>query len=84
MKEQNLKNRIKLLKAKKEKEYKESILQTQLEFQKIAARTTQLAAEFIELDQQSFVASIKEAQAIPEMQAQLQKDVEMVRQRNEE
>ena len=49
-KEENLKKRLKLLKAKKDKEYKESILQTQLEFQKVAARTTQLAAEFIELD----------------------------------
>ena len=67
------------MKAKKDKEYKESIFQTQLEFKKIAARTTQLAAEFIELDQQSFMASIKETQQIPEMAAQLAKDVEMVR-----
>ena len=39
-KEVNMEKRLRLLKAGKENEYQEAILQSQLEFQKILARTT--------------------------------------------
>ena len=42
-----------------------------------------MAAEFIELDSESFAGSIKEVQENPEYSQQFQKDVEQVRMRND-
>ena len=78
-----MEKRLRFLKAGKENEYQESILQSQLEFQKILARTTQLAADFMEFDQETFLASIEEAKENPETREILLRDVEQVRHRND-
>ena len=61
------------------KNYAECIQKAAQKYHKTQFAVTKLAAEFVDLDEQNFEASFREAQAIPEMAKKLKEDEESVR-----
>ena len=62
------------------KEYAECVEKASDKYRETLFNVTKLAAEYIDVDQQNFQASLQEAQAIPELMQQMNEDQESVRQ----
>lgn len=71
--------RIEHFKARRLQEYGQCIVMAAQEFQKLMIETTQAAAEFIDLDESNFAASMQEAMADAATVEQFKKNDEGVR-----
>ena len=75
--------RIGYLKKNDEKNYQQMIVKAAQKFGKLQFDVTKMAAEFIDLDEANFEASMKEAVQNPEIVKQMKADDENVRVRVE-
>ena len=82
-KEKMMEERIGYLKNNKEKEYQQMIMKAAQKFGKLQFEVTKMAAEFIDLDEVNFEASMKEAVKDEAIVKQMKEDDENVRMRCE-
>lgn len=82
-KEKMMEERIGYLQQNKEKEYQQMIQKAAQRFAKLQFEVTKMAAEFIDLDEANFEASMKQAMQNPEIVKQMKEDDENVRMRCE-
>lgn len=82
-KEELMNERFSHINHGREKEYQMTIRKAQEDYGKVNTMVTQIAAEFVGLNQQTFQSSMELAHAIPEIVAQMKKDDEEVRLRAE-
>ena len=75
-KEKMMEERIGYLQQNKEKEYQQMIQKAAQRFAKLQFEVTKMAAEFIDLDEANFEASMKQAMQNPEIVKQMKEDDE--------